>query len=204
MSLSTRDSGRLARDISSSFPNTSRETAFFGNHQLSTKNWNDSDLSIIFSSSGGRSNGQGRNGAIREKIYAQESQIETLQNELNKKKEKKKQKKKQAEDQFLLEFFVSDEATLTKKEEEKTTSIISVEEIKEEEVKVNENETSPPKEDLEEMIKLLQTQISLQAINIDLQHAIIRSMLERVKKVEEIVNKQQAIEKEHKTYQDCE
>lgn len=133
MSLATRESGRLAREISSSFPNISRETAFLGNHQLSSNefytageldqpgSWNENGLSMIFSSSGGRSNGQGRNGAIRDKIYEQDEKIEHLTRAL---KEKKKDKRKRKEREKKIE-----EARSIL---ESTTSTFKVEEVKEE------------------------------------------------------------------------
>lgn len=120
MSLATRESGRLAREISS-FPNVSRETSFFGNDQLVKKDWNDSELSTIFSSSGGRSNGQGRNAAIRDKIYEQDEKIEHLTRAL---KEKKKDKRKRKEREKKIE-----EARSIL---ESTTSTFKVEEVKEE------------------------------------------------------------------------
>lgn len=131
MSLATRDSGRLAREISSSFPSVSSETSFFGNHQLARKDWEDNELSIIFSSSGGRSNGQGRNGAIRDKIYEQDEKIEQLTRALKEKKEKKKAKKRQ---EMIENYWKEEKSTTTLKveevfEEKKKEEFHSIEEV---------------------------------------------------------------------------
>lgn len=95
-----------SREISSSFPlSNSISTSFHGFHQLQSSNnfwtpgegdepgkWNEKGLAVIFSSSGGRSNDQGRNAAIRNKIYEQDEKIEQLTRKKKKKKEKRQKK----------------------------------------------------------------------------------------------------------------